>query len=302
MTALALAALALALSLAAPVVLVRLPFLRDVPRAAVTLWQACALAAVLAAVGAALAAPEEVLRALQGDDLAHDAWLLAAASVAALLAGWIVFRLVSTAIRLGVGLRRRRRRQHEVLALLATTSPSDARLHVLGGSVALAYCVPGRPSRVVVTEAVVALLTQPQVEAVVEHERAHLRARHDLVLEGFTALHASFPRFVRSRLALEEVRLLLEMLADDAATRRTGAPPLLAALTLLEPTTEGDQVRLRRERIARLDGRDRSDGAGAASRRLVSGAAYALAVGVIAVPTVTIVTPWLRTATAALGW
>jgi Zn-dependent protease with chaperone function len=66
--------------------------------------------------------------------------------------------------------------------------------------------------------------------AILTHERAHLRARHDLVLEMFIAVHAAFPRFVRSAHALNAVQLLIELLADDAAVRAAGPTPLARAL------------------------------------------------------------------------
>ena len=73
-------------------------------------------------------------------------------------------------------------------------------------------------------------LADNEIAAILTHERAHLRARHDLVLEMFTAVHAAFPRFVRSANALDAVRLLIELLADDAAVRTAGPTPLARAL------------------------------------------------------------------------
>lgn len=69
-----------------------------------------------------------------------------------------------------------------------------------------------------------------EVTAIVAHERAHLRARHDLVLEAFTAVHDAFPVIVRSKSALDAVKLLVELLADDAAVRTAGPTPLARAL------------------------------------------------------------------------
>ena len=94
----------------------------------------------------------------------------------------------------------------------------------------LAYCLPGVRSRVVVSEGTLESLTEAEVAAILSHERAHLRARHDLVLEAFTAAHAAFPRFVRSASALDAVQLLVELLADDAAVRVAGRAPLARAL------------------------------------------------------------------------
>ncbi|QZN87043.1 M56 family metallopeptidase [Cellulomonas sp. C5510] len=312
MTALTLAALAVLLSRFAPVLLARARLLDRVPRAAVVLWQAVAGAAVLAAVGAALAAPEELVRALRGDRLRLDPVVLLAAAAAAALAGVIVLRLAVVALRLGVSLRRRRRRQRELLDLLDSPDPEHLRLHVLGGQVPMAYCVPGRPASVVVTEATLRMLSPSQLEAVVAHERAHLRARHDLVLEGFTALHVSFPRFVRSRLALEAVRRLLEMLADDGAVRRVGAAPLRQALAELAPTADDGEIEARIARLGDVPAQAEADGhegpqaraatRGAPSSLPLSALAYALALAVLAVPTVAIVSPWLRTALGAIGF
>ena len=94
----------------------------------------------------------------------------------------------------------------------------------------LAYCLPGVRSRVVVSEGTLTTLADNEITAILVHERAHLRARHDLVLEMFTAVHAAFPRFVRSASALDAVRLLIELLADDAAVRAAGPTPLARAL------------------------------------------------------------------------
>ena len=74
-------------------------------------------------------------------------------------------------------------------------------------------------SRVVLSRGALSALTDEELAAILSHERAHLRARHDLVLEAFTAVHTAFPRFVRSASALNAVRLLVELLADDAAVR-----------------------------------------------------------------------------------
>ena len=95
-------------------------------------------------------------------------------------------------------------------------------LRVLSGAVPFAYCVPGRAPRVVVTEAALDRLSPDELRAVLAHEQAHLDARHDLVREGFVALHQAFPIVVRSRQARDAVGLLLEMLADDRASARPG--------------------------------------------------------------------------------
>ena len=110
------------------------------------------------------------------------------------------------------------------------------------------------------------------------------------MLEAFTAVHAAFPRFVRSASALDAVRLLIELLADDAAVRAPGPTPLARALVACAsgrtpsgamaaggPTTV--------VRVRRLAGRPQQPGDRAA--------AYLSAVAVLVVPTVALAVPWL---------
>ena len=155
----------------------------------------------------------------------------------------------------------------------------------------LAYCLPGVRSRVVVSEGTLTTLSDSEIAAILTHERAHLRARHDLVLEMFTAVHAAFPRFVRSANALDAVRLLIEMLADDAAVRAAGPTPLARALVACAAG---------RTPVGR-PGRGRPDhrAAGAPPRRarptacVLAVAAYLAAAAVLVVPTVALAVPWL---------
>jgi len=293
-----LALLAIVLSGPLPSALSRSRWPRRVPRAALVLWQAVALAAVLAAIGSVLATPEGLLRHLSGHgEIGLGAGVVVAAGIAVVLAATIVLRLGVVVIRLGLGTRRRRQRQRDMLDLLQTASPADLHLHVLSGDVPLAYCVPGRQPKVVVSAATLNLLSPDETAAVVAHERAHLRARHDLVLEAFTALHVAFPRFVRSKAALDAVNQLLEMLADDEAARRVGPARLHQALEKLSHTAGTEGVTARSQRL-----QSSSTSTAQVSARLLSTAAYSGAVAVLAVPTITVVSPWLTGALAAAGF
>lgn len=288
MTGFALAVLAVVLSCLVPPILARARWIERAPRAGVVLWQAVAIAAVLAALGAVLAAPEEMLRTIQGDDgVRFGPALFIAAAVAAVGAGIIIVRLAVITVRLGLDTRRRRSRHRELLDLLDRPSPDERRVHVLAGPIPMAYCVPGRTGgergRVVLTDSTVAVLPQPQVDAVIEHERAHLRARHDLVREAFTALHIAFPRVVRSKAALEAVDRLLEMLADDAALTRTDRTALQQALETLSAADAS--AKARRDRLQRPT----SHG----TRLALSGAAYVMSLAVIVLPTAVLAAPWL---------
>lgn len=298
-----LAVLALVLAGPVPTLLARAHWTRRVPRASIVLWQAIALAAVLAGVGSALAAPEELLRAF-GPAEHHGLPLALAVTVAATLAGLIVLRLVGVLALLGVRTRRRRNRHRDLVDLLdraertATVTPDRADIRAVlrvlggdvGGGVPFAYCVPGRAPRVVVTEAALDALSDAELRAVLAHEQAHLDARHDLVREGFVALHQAFPRIVRSRLAMEAVGALLEMLADDAARSRCSNEAMAGALEAFE-TTGGTDVRDRLVRVRAVP---------PASPALATGT-YLAAAAVVVVPTIVIVVPWLAAALPAAG-
>jgi Zn-dependent protease with chaperone function len=143
--------------------------------------------------------------------LASLCWVLLAVSVAALQA---------------------RRRQRALLTLLAHGDPKVPGALVVDYPSAAAYCLPGlrSRSRIVVSVGALELLGRGELAAVLAHERAHLRERHDLVLLPFTALRRAFPRSATCTGAHHAVALLIEMLADDRALRGRPARELVSAL------------------------------------------------------------------------
>ena len=151
----------------------------------------------------------------------------------------VVWRLVSSLIRVARATSLRRARHRLAVDLLdeVEAHPTNATLRVLAERLPVAYCLPGlRRSRVVLSAGTLSLLARDEVAAVIAHENAHVRARHDLVLDTFSALHRAFPVAVRSELPERECRLLVEMLADDAARHRVGDRPLARALVALADT------------------------------------------------------------------
>jgi Zn-dependent protease with chaperone function len=224
MTTLVLAALAIALAGPVPWALTRLPALRRTPRAAMVLWQSVALAGVLAALGAGLSL---VTSQLVGD---QSVLSYAVSAIPLAVTGLVLARLLLSGHRIGTDLRTLRRRHRQLVDLLAE---DRGGMHVLDHEAPTAYCVPGLRPRVVVSRGTVTSLLPGELEAVLAHEQAHVRARHDLVLEAFTVLQDAFPAVVTSRHALEEVRLLVEVLADRAARRRHGARALVSAFSAL---------------------------------------------------------------------
>ncbi|MCV7075458.1 M56 family metallopeptidase [Mycobacterium szulgai] len=307
MSALAFTILAVLLAGPTPALLARATWPLRAPRAAMVLWQAIALAAALSAFSAGIAIASRLL--MPGPDGRPTAsimgaegrlgWPLWTAYLAVFALTVLVgVRLVAAVVRGAVATRRRRAHHRMVVDLvdvgcdgaLAQPCTRTRDLRVLDVPQPLAYCLPGVRSRVVVSEGALNTLDDAEVAAILTHERAHLRARHDLVLEAFTAVHAAFPRVVRSANALGAVQLLVELLADDAAVRAAGRTPLARALVACASgraprgalAASGSSTVLR---VRRLSGRGNS--------LRLSVAAYLAAAAVLVVPTIALAVPWL---------
>jgi Zn-dependent protease with chaperone function len=98
----------------------------------------------------------------------------------------------------------------------------------------VAYCIPGRRGRIVVSSGTRRALSTDELSAVVAHERAHLRWRHDLALLPFTAVSVLLPWSRGAGRVLSEVALLVEMCADDEAVRTQRHRALASALHRFE--------------------------------------------------------------------
>jgi Zn-dependent protease with chaperone function len=307
MSGLAFTVLAVLLVGPVPALLARAKWPLRAPRAAMVLWQAIAVAAVLSTFSAGIAiasrlfvpGPDGRPTATLLGDIGRLGWALWILDVVVFALTLVVgARLAMAVIRVAVTTRRRRAHHRMLVDLLGLSSDVVAAracargrdLRVLEVAQPLAYCLPGVRSRVVVSEGTLDSLTDTEVGAILSHERAHLRARHDLVLEAFTAAHAAFPRFVRSASALDAVQLLVELLADDAAVRVAGRAPLARALvtcasgrTPLGALAAGGTHTLLR--VRRLSGSGNS--------LMLSTAAYFAAAAVLVVPTFALAIPWL---------
>lgn len=204
------------------------------PATALALWQAVGLAggllAVLAAVTLALAPAGDThvaaVRALAAGDAALPWWAVASGTAGVLL----VARLLSVLLTSTARTLRDRRDNRVLVDLVATRNPLLAGTRVVDHDLPLAYCLPGLRPRVVLSRGVLDLLRDDEVRAVLAHETAHVEQRHDLVVLPFVALGRTFPRLRPVRTAQDEVALLVEMLADDRATRRHPREVLARAL------------------------------------------------------------------------
>ena len=314
-TALAFAVLALVLAGPIPAVLARARWPYRSPRAALVLWQAIALAAVLSAFSSGLAigglllvpgadgrpttAPTDEI-----DALGLPLWIFYVAVLAITLGigAKLMFSVVQVAVRT-----RRRRSRHRMLVDLLDRNSSienafrglrDADVRVLDAAEPIAYCLPGLRQRVVLSRGTLAELSEAEVTAILSHERSHLRARHDLVLEAFTAVNEAFPRIVRSKSALGSVQLLVELLADDSAVKVTGPTPLARALVTCAGSTAprgamaagGPHTLIRVQRLS-----------GPGSDIRIAAVAYGTAVVILVLPTIYVAMPWLEELSKLVG-
>ncbi|MBF6230874.1 M56 family metallopeptidase [Nocardia farcinica] len=296
------AGLALLLAGPAPALLSRAKWPYRTPRAALVLWQAIALAAVLSAFGSGLAIAAELLvpgpdgrpttsPTREIDALGFPLWL--AYIVVFALTLLVGARLIFSIVRVGVHTRRRRAKHRMLVDLLDQSGPRRRAhdIRVLAATEPIAYCLPGLRQRVVLSEGTLTNLADPEVTAIVSHERSHLRARHDLVLEAFTAVHEAFPRVVRSKAALGSVKLLIELLADDSAVKVTGPAPLARALVACAKSTApqgalaagGPTTLIRVQRL----------GQGGSGDVRIATAAYLGSIAILVVPTLAVAVPWL---------
>ncbi len=226
---------------------------RRSPAAAILLWQALGLAGGLAAIGALVGlglpgggpgvarsvlhlatafqvggvfrvpVPVGVAGALPAVLMAFRLACLAAGLALLALLCWVLVAASVTAVQA-------RRRQRALLTLLAHGDPKVPGALVVDYPTAAAYCLPGLRSKIVVSVGALELLGRGELAAVLAHERAHLRERHDLVLLPFTALRRAFPRSATCAEADRAVALLVEMLADDHALRALPGRELVSAL------------------------------------------------------------------------
>ncbi len=181
--------------------------------------------------GVAATAFERALRLVLGSVAIGQFGLLAALRLLSLAASAALFALLVWVLAAAVAaVLRARHRQRTLLGLLAHDDPKVPGALVVDHPAAAAYCVPGLRSAIVISAGALNLLDQAELAAVLAHERAHLRARHDLVLLPFTALLRAFRWSATARAANAEVALLVEMLADDRARRRRPARELATAL------------------------------------------------------------------------
>ncbi|MFD4541400.1 M56 family metallopeptidase [Streptomyces bauhiniae] len=239
--------LALTAAVPAPRALTRAEWPEREPVVALWVWQ-CLVATVLLCcltalvLGAAAVfhtvrdhvfapAPPAVTAAY--DLSAAPAWATALTLLLASGAAW-------TTAMLGRELTEARRRRGVARAQLRERAPdlpgglpaARGPLLVLEDEYPDAWWMPGHPAQLVVTTGALHRLTGHQVDAVLTHERGHARAHHDWLLHLSSALATGFPRVPLFAHFCDQTHRLVELAADDTASRRCGH--VTTALALIE--------------------------------------------------------------------
>ncbi|MFJ6698950.1 M56 family metallopeptidase [Streptomyces sp. NPDC091272] len=252
MVALALLLLGLLTAATAPRLLAATDWREREPVVALWMWQ-CVVGAVLLCFALAMTfsaaaawqlvrghvfapAPRGVVEAYAFG--AHGPWSAALAVVLAGCGVWTGAMLTREILRARTA---RRQRRAELLVRapvlpgeerLGPGGPGEDRLVVLEEERPHAWWLPGAEARLVITTAALRRLKGRQLDAVVAHEQGHARARHDWLLHCSGALANGFPQIPVFAAFRDEMHRLVELAADDMASRRFGR--LTTALALVE--------------------------------------------------------------------
>ncbi|KUN78217.1 M56 family metallopeptidase [Streptomyces griseoruber] len=158
-----------------------------------------------------------------------------AAATAVALAGaglWSGAMLVREVARARTRSRTRRAELRLRAPLLPGEESAAGRLVVLEGERPDAWWLPGAAPQLVVTTAALQRLKGRQLDALLAHEQGHAQARHHWLLHSSSALATGFPQVPVFAAFRDEMHRLVELAADDMASRRFGR--LTTALALVE--------------------------------------------------------------------
>ncbi|MFJ4922978.1 M56 family metallopeptidase [Streptomyces sp. NPDC088725] len=247
MVSLALLLLGVVAAVVTPRLLARAEWPEREPVVALWVWQ-CVVAAVLLSFALSMTfsaaaawtavrghvfapAPHGVVEAYALG--AHRPWSAVLAVVLASGGLWTATMLTREIHRA----RRRRRQSRDDLLVrspvLPGEEPGEAPLVVLEADRPDAWWLPGAAPQLVITTAALRRLKGRQLDAVLAHEQGHARARHDWLLHCSGALANGFPQVPVFAAFRDEMHRLVELAADDVASRRFGRRTIALALVEL---------------------------------------------------------------------
>ncbi|MFC0580868.1 M56 family metallopeptidase [Micrococcoides hystricis] len=217
------------------------------PFAAMVIWQTVAVAGVFSLLGAPIAAalaplgntvPQAVSHILRSDSPLGTVMALPTVHVtmlviAAVLAGHLLLTFIVTVVRL-----QREVNEHKNLVKLLGSEGSAKHTYVLPADQPVAYCLPGLwQPLTVVSSGLQDKLSQEQLDAVLTHERAHIRQNHHLLLAAFLTWRQALPWLPVTEKAQSAVSNLVEILADRATLEKFDRSVLLTAVVATYPLT-----------------------------------------------------------------
>jgi Zn-dependent protease with chaperone function len=233
----------------APRLIARADWPEREPVLALWVWQCVVAGVLLSCVLAMALSASAAWSAVRGHLFAYapmgvvDAYGLA--GYAPWWAGWLAALLacggiwtVAMLTREMRAVRQRRRRRRAELRIRVPRLPGETawtadRLVVLEGDRPDAWWLPGVRPRLVVTTEALRRLDDRQLDAVLAHERGYARARHDVLLHCAGALASGFPQVPVFADFRRQVHRLVELAADDIASRRAGRRTTALALVEL---------------------------------------------------------------------
>ncbi|MEZ0066186.1 hypothetical protein ABIA32_002196 [Streptacidiphilus sp. MAP12-20] len=169
-------------------------------------------------------------------------WAVAAAFVF-LVGGLRTAMAVAYEVAGAHAVRRRKRHQlsrqapdlHPELRASSERSDRSEQLVVVERAEPQAWSLPGPVPRLVVTTGALQRLSSRELDALLAHERGHVRARHHWLLSAAEALLSGFPGVKLFAHFRDQVGRLVELAADDSAARRHGRLATAIALVELNP-------------------------------------------------------------------
>lgn len=171
------------------------------------------------------------LTALQHGAVPRTEELTAATSGAILAALLVRFGIVAAR---HARLQRRRRDRYRFLSTLAAApGPVHTDVLWLQHPHPIAFSVAGRPGLIAASQGLRDQLPPRALAATLEHERAHLRGRHHLIVDAADIAAAAIPFIPLFRIGPSVIRELVELAADEVAGHRFGADAVVEALTIL---------------------------------------------------------------------
>ncbi|KIF78525.1 membrane protein [Streptomyces sp. 150FB] len=164
---------------------------------------------------------------------AHRPW---SAVIAVVLASGGLWTAAMLSREIHRARRRRRQGRKDLLVrspVLPGEEPGGAPLVVLEAERPDAWWLPGTAPQLVITTAALRRLKGRQLDAVLAHEQGHARARHDWLRHCSGALANGFPQVPVFAAFRDEMHRLVELAADDVASRRFGRRTIALALVEL---------------------------------------------------------------------